>query len=276
MDKSKNATQVIYAAIMKLLRPLVRLSLKRGISYKTFISLVKWVFYDVARTEITIENRKQTHSRISVITGFSRKEVKRLSEMKPLTTKHQGEQYNRAARVISGWRRDEEYVDKEGRPIIVPITGNGATFENLVKRFSGDMPYRAVLDELIRIGALERESGNRVRLVQDAFTPTNDEAIKFHILGTDVGLLIATIDHNIDPDSHPPFFQRKVLYDNLPEEILSDFRRMSAKHAQKLLDDMDRYLAINDRDLNPEIEGTGRHIAGVGIYYFQNPFGEED
>jgi hypothetical protein len=276
MDTNRNTTQVLYAAILKLLRPLVRLALKRGISYKTFVSLAKWVFYDVAKKELIIEGRKQTQSRISVVTGFSRKEVKRLSEMAPPTARDQGEHYNRAARVIAGWRRDNDYLDAKGRPVIIPITGNGATFENLVKRFSGDMPHRAVLDELTRLGALKLEPDNRVRLVQDAFTPTADEALKFHILGTDASLLIATIGHNIDPATEKPFFQRKVQYDNLPEEILADFRRMSGQQAQNFLDNMDRYLAINDRDLNPEIRGTGRYIAGIGIYYFQKPFDEED
>jgi len=276
MDTNNDSIRVLYGAILKLLRPLVRLSLKKGISYGTFTSLLKWVFYDVAKKDLTIEGRKQTHSRISVITGFSRKEVKRLSELDPPTTQRQKEQYNRAARVISGWRRDNDYLDSQGQPIAVPITGDGATFEMLVKRFSGDMPPRAVMDELIRLGALEQESDNRVRLVQEAFMPTADEAIKFHILGTDTELLISTIDHNINPNKTMPFFQRKVYYDNLPDEILADFRRRSGISAQKLLDDLDRYLAINDRDVNPELEGTGRNIAGIGIYYFQKPFGEED
>jgi hypothetical protein len=276
MDRTSDSLQVLYAAILKLLHPLVRLLLKKGISYGTFVDLVKWVYYDVAKKDLTIEGRKQTHSRISVITGFTRKEVKRLSEMAPPTTRRQEEQYNRAARVISGWRRDKDYVDSQGLPMAVPITGEGTTFEMLVKRFSGDIPPRAVLDELTRLGVLELDSNGSVRLIQEAFMPTTDEAIKFHILGTDVGLLIATIDHNIDPDKTPTFFQRKVYYDNLPEEVLADFRRMSGLSAQKLLDDMDRYLAINDRDVHPEIEGTGRHVAGIGIYYFQQPFEEKD
>lgn len=276
MDKNNDSIQVLYAALLRLLRPLVRLSLRKGISYGTFASLVKWVFYDVVKKEFTIEGRKQTHSRISVITGFSRKEVKRLSEIDPPTNRSQSEQYNRAARVISGWHRDERYNDDLGRPIVIPVTGKGATFEKLVKRFSGDMPTRAVLDELTRLGALSLESTNRVRLVQDAFMPTSDDAIKFHILGTDVGLLISTIDHNIDPDKQPLFFQRKVHYDNLPEEVLADLRRMSGISAQKLLDNLDRYLAINDRDVNPEIKGTGRYVAGIGIYYFEKPFDEKD
>lgn len=276
MINNSNTIQILYAAILKLLRPLVRLSLKKGISYGTFAELVKWVFYDVARSDLTLEGRKQTHSRISVITGFSRKEVKRLSELEPPTTRFQKERYNRAVRVIAGWRRDPDYVDEQGRPICIPVTGEGSSFEDLVKRFSGDMPHRAVLDELIRLGVLEMKSNNRVRLVRDAFMPTADEAIKYHILGTDVALLISTIDHNLDPDKQPPFFQRKVLYDNIPDEVLADFRRMSAKSSQKLLDDMDRYLAINDRDVNPGIQGTGRNVTGIGIYFFQQTFDEED
>ena len=276
MDKNIDSIRVLYGAILRLLRPLVRLSLKKGISYGTFASLLKWVFYDVAKKDLIIEGRKQTQSRISVITGFTRKEVKRLSELDPPTTRLQKEQYNRAARVISGWRRDNDYVDDQGQPIVIPIIGEGATFETLVKRFSGDMPPRAVLDELTRLGALRLESDNRVCLVQEAFMPTSDEAIKFHILGTDVGFLISTMDHNIEPDKKPPFFQRKAYYDNLPDEALAQFRRMSGHAAQKLLDRMDRYLAINDRDFNPEIEGTGRNVAGIGIYYFEKPFDEED
>jgi hypothetical protein len=145
-----------------------------------------------------------------------------------------------------------------------------------VRKFSGDMPPRAVLDELLRVGALRLEPGNRVRLVHEAFTPTADEAIKFHILGTDVNLLISTIENNIDRDGQDPWFQRKVYYDNLPDEALEGFREMSRKQAQQLLNDLDSHLAINDRDVNPGIAGTGRNIAGIGIYYFERPFKEED
>jgi len=276
MDMNQDTTRVLYAAILKLLRPLVRMALKRGVSFKTFASLLKWAYYDVARENFTIEGRRQTQSRISVITGLTRKEVKRLSELDPPMSREQREKYNRAARVVSGWRREAGCLDEQGRPVAIPISGEGATFETLVKKFSGDMPPRAVLDELIRVGALQLEPDNRVRLVHEAFTPTADEAIKFHILGTDVNLLISTIENNIDKNGNEPYFQRKVYYDNLPDEVLEDFRKMSRRQAQQLLNDLDSHLAINDRDVNPGIKGTGRNVAGVGIYYFEKPFDEED
>jgi len=276
MDNKQDTIQVFYAAILRLLRPLVRMALKRGISYKTFASLLKWVYYEVAKSDFPIQGRKQTLSRISVITGFTRKEVKRLSELEKPTSRNQREKYNRAARVISGWRRDSGYLDEQGNPIAIPISGEGASFEALVKKFSGDMPPRAVLDELSRLGAVKLDPASGVRLVQEAFTPEGDDAIKFHILGTDVDLLISTIESNIEPDRIGPYFQRKVYYDNLPDEVLPGFRKLSRQQAQKLLDDLDRALAANDRDVNPEVNGTGRNVAGVGIYYFQKPFEEED
>ena len=276
MDKNNDVIRALYAAILKLLRPLVQLSLKNGVSYKTFASLVKWAFYDVAKNEFIIEGRKQSISRVAVLTGFSRKEVKRLSETTPPANRSRDEQYNRGARVISGWRREKSYLDRHGRPKPIPISGGKGSFEKLVKRYSGDMPTRAVLDELSRIGAIEVDPKKRVRLVSDAFIPTVQEATKLKILGTDVELLISTIAYNIDPDTPQPFFQRKVYYDNLPQEVLADLRRMSGLSAQKLLDNLDRYFAINDRDVNPELKGTGRNVAGMGVYYFEKPFEEDE
>ena len=67
-------------------------------------------------------------------------------------------------------------------------------------------------------------------------------------------------------------FQRKVAYDNLPDEALPAFRKLSTKQAQKLLEKMDEWLAENDRDVNPSVKGIGRNLAGLGIYYFEEPY----
>lgn len=272
MPVKQNTIQVINSAIVKLLRPLIRLAMKRGISYGHFSSLVKWVFYDIAKNDLIIKGRKQTQSRISVLTGFSRKEVKHLSEIDPPSSQKEFDPSNRCARVISGWRRETDFVDKKGKPIIIPIYGKGTTFDTLVKKFSGDMPTRAIMDELLRVGAVQLESEQRLRLIADVFVPTFDEVSKFQILGTDVGLLISTIENNIEFGIKKPFFQRKVYYDNVPDEVITDIRRMSNKSAQILINDMDRYIAINDRDVNPKLEGSGRNIAGIGIYYFEKPY----
>jgi len=150
------------------------------------------------------------------------------------------------------------------------------TFSELVKRYSGDVPARAILDELIRIGATERLEDGNLRLLAQAYGAEGSEADKHHILGTDVGHLISTIGHNLKPDPIGPLFQRKIAYDNLPDEILPAFRKLSAKRAQNLLEKLDRWLAQRDRDVTPTVKGNGRNRAGLGVYYFEEPYSNEE
>lgn len=264
------------AAVLRLFRPLVRVLLRNGVSYRTFADFAKWVYVDVATKEFGIEGRKQSTSRVSVITGLSRKEVKRVRELPRPDDTASVERYNRAARVIAAWRRESNFQDAEGNAAPLLLEGTGATFSELVKRFSGDVPVRAILDELIRIGAVERLEDGRVGLLVRAYVPESSEADKLHILGTDVGYLISTIDHNLQADPMGPLFQRKVAYDNLPDEALPEFRELSAKRAQALLEILDRWLAQRDRDVTPTVRGTGRNRAGLGIYYFEEPYKEEE
>ncbi len=224
----------------------------------------------------TLEGRKQTISRVSVITGLNRKEVKRVSQLPGPDDQARNERYNRAARVIAGWRRDKAFRNKKGDPADLPVTGKEATFQTLVKKYSGDMPFRAVLDEMIRVGAAIRTDENQVHLVARAYLPAGDESMKIHILGTDVAHLIKSIQHNLVPDEKGPFYQRKVMYDNLPEDILPTFRNLSAQSSQKLLENLDSWLSQQDRDTNPDVKGNGRNVAGIGIYYFEEPYEKKE
>ena len=274
MAGTKN--RVLYAAIARILRPLIHILMRNGISYGTFADLAKWLFVDVANREFAIEGRKQTISRVSVITGLNRKEVKRVSELPVPDDQASSERYNRAARVIAGWRRDKAFRNKKGEPADLPVTGLGSTFQTLVKKYSGDMPFRAILDELIRVGAAVRTDEGRVHLLARAYLPAGDETMKIHILGTDVAHLITSIQHNLAPDERGPFYQRKVMYDNLPQDVLPAFRKLSTESAQKLLEKLDAWLSDRDRDSGPRVTGSGRHIAGLGIYYFEEPYDEKE
>jgi hypothetical protein len=118
----------------------------------------------------------------------------------------------------------------------------------------------------------------RVKLLKHAYLPEGDEAMKLHILGIDTAYLIETIARNLSAGKSgaEAFFQRKVLYDHLPDEALPALRRLSSKSAQGLLEKLDSWLSGHDRDDNPKLEGSGRNTAGIGIYYFEGPTGDKD
>lgn len=274
MSDSKN--KVLSAAVLRVLKPLVRILLRHGISYNTFADLAKWAYIDVATREFGIEGRKQTTSRVSILTGLTRKEVKRVRQLEHPEDQASAERYNRAARIITAWQREAEYLEPNGQPKALPMAGEKGSFAELVRRFSGDVPTRAIKDELLRVRAVEELPDGRLRLLARAYIPKKSEKDKIHILGTDVAFLVSTIDHNLQTQVSEPFFQRKVAYDNLPQEVLPQFRRLASRKAQELLMRLDRWLARHDRDTNPEIKGTGRNRAGLGIYYFEEACSEEE
>ncbi|MCB1877391.1 MAG: hypothetical protein KDH88_15575 [Chromatiales bacterium] len=260
---------MIGAAVRKLLRPLTRLLLRSGISYASFAEWAKGVFVDVASEEFALPGRKQSDSRISVLTGLTRKEVRRIRSLSAPEDPEAIRGYNRAARVMSGWLRDEEFLDDSGAPAVV----SEQQFALLVARYSGDMPVRAVLDELERVGAVRHgEAG--IEPLARGYVPSTDEHAKLGILGSDVALLIQTIDHNLHCEKGLARYQRKVAYNNLPEEAMEELRKLSGEHAQALLELLDRWMAARDRDANPDARGTGRKHAGVGVYYFEEDVGD--
>lgn len=270
---TQNINKALSAAILRLLRPLVRVLLRHGVSYGTFADLAKWVFVDVADKDFSVSGKKQTASRVSVLTGLSRKEVARLQAIDTPDDDAVVQQYNRAARVISGWIRDAAFNDFNGQPAVLALEGN-KSFAELVKTYSGDMPARAILDELVRVKAVSVVN-DEVTLLTHGYIPVAGEEAKLQILGTDVALLINTIEHNLKQDSGQAFYQRKVAYDNLPEEALPRLREISYERAQALLEELDNHLVKQDRDSNPDIKGSGRKRAGLGIYYFEEDVSEE-
>ncbi len=259
----------LQAAVVRLLKPLVRILLRNGIPFGVFEELARWTYVDVAFQESSLPGRKLTDSRVSIITGLSRKEVSRLKNIEAPEDNEAAPRFNRAARVIGGWTRDPRFLDLKGQPAKLSLQEEENSFNELVKAYGGDVPARAVFDELLRVGSIAPTDDGFIELVQRAYVPNTGLTEKIEILGTDVGDLINTIDHNIESGSGPKWFQRKVAYDNIPEEAAATFQVDSAEQAQKLLEEFDRFLAAQDRDLNPKKAGTGRKRVGVGIYYFE-------
>jgi Family of unknown function (DUF6502) len=256
-------------ATKSVLRPLVRILLRNGIPFGAFAEMARAVYVEVAEREFALPGKKQTVSRISTLTGLTRKDVTRLQAAEPPAP--DAERYNRPARVIGGWVREKAYHDRRGRPADLPLDGARGSFSALVKEFSGDIPPRAIADELLRVGAIEELPDGRIRLLTRAYVPRGDEAQKLGILGSDVADLIRTIDHNLTSPPGETFFQRRVSYDNIPAELVPALTRKIERTAQSCLESLDRTLSAADRDRNREARGTGRVRSGVGIYYFEEP-----
>ncbi len=267
--ESGAAGGALMAAVAAILRALARVLLRHGMSYQAFADVAKRAYIQTAAEEFGIPGRKVSSSRIAVLTGLTRKDIQKLHESTSAPDSEALERYNRAARVVSGWIRDPDFADGAGNPLALAMEGTKATFADLVRRHSGDMPPRAILDELLHVGTVERLADGRIGLLARAYIPRASDNDKLAILGADVSDLVKTIDHNLI-EVNQPRFQRKLMYDNLPREAVGKFRELSAARAQGLMEYLDSWLSQHDRDVNPASEGTGRMRAGLGIFYFED------
>lgn len=263
------AEKAISSAIVRLLHPLVKILLRNGIPCGTFSELARWVYVDVASREFTIQGRRQTDSRIATITGLTRKEVRRLRVMTAFDDLGPPARYNRAVRVIGGWRKDPRFLNAKGLPRELPFEDAEASFSSLVKQYSGDIPPRAIYDEMLRAGVIEMRKG-KVKLLSKGYIVKKEVSEKIQILGADVSELISTINHNLDNGTSEAFFHRKVSYDNIPEDALLILRKLVSKKSEDFTDSVDKLISRYDRDVNPDIKEKGeRRKAGLGIFYFE-------
>lgn len=269
MDARNDLPLALRIAVTRLLRPLFRVLLRHQMSFHAFEELAKRVYVDVAITDFGIPGKKPSISRASILSGLTRKEVQRLvaEPLEPATV--ETERYNRAARVLTAWTRDPDFADARGEPLALDAGDGARSFAALVKRHSGDVPTRAVLDELVRVGAVRRNDDGRLELVARAYVPQRSPVDKIAILGSDVADLIDTIDHNIEHGATDPRFQRKLMYHAVPVDVLPEFRKLSAAQAQALLEKFDKWLAGRERPDTDTGSPTPRARVGLGIFYFE-------
>ena len=270
-----NATsRALSAAVLKLLRPLVRVLLRHGMAYGSFAELARKAYVEEGFAYTKSSGKRPTVSSVSALTGLTRKETKRLRELDVVDDASSSQRYNRAIRVVSGWINDPRFQTGAGAPSVLPMEGDEGSFSALVKEYSGDIPPAAMLSVLQDSGTVVAD-GHGVTLHARAYVPSATPVEKLEILGTDVAELIDTIGHNLDSDPAERYFQRKVSNVLVHPDAVPAFREFSNRKSQMLLEEYHAWLADNEIDPEEDNGIVPRYVA-VGIYYSVYPGPGED
>ena len=78
---AENLKAHVIATVKSLMRPIIMLLLRNGVTYKEFALLCKSIFVEAAAADYGIRGRPTNVSRIAVLTGIDRKEVKRIRDL---------------------------------------------------------------------------------------------------------------------------------------------------------------------------------------------------
>jgi hypothetical protein len=262
-------------ALRQLLRPLVRLMLAHQITYTYLAGLLKEIFVDVAERDFPLERKAQTDSRVSLLTGIHRKDVRRLrgqaaEDARAPATLSLGSQ------IVARWTSRPEYLDEEGQPRPLPRQspeGGGESFEGLVESVSRDIRPRAVLDEWLRLGVAHLDGSGRVALDRAAFVPSRGFDEKAFYFGRNLRDHIAAGAHNLLAGD-PPFVDRSVYYDGLSSDSVQELEELSEQKGMEALQ------AVNRRAMELQERDRGSRDAvrrvNFGIYVFDEVAAERD
>ena len=261
--------------LLRMFKPLVRILLRHGISYKASAEVLKWCYVDVAHNEFGINGKKANKSRVAVITGLTWIDVKNLIDDDVILMDSKPEAFHRASRVLTGWLTDEKYQENNQVKVIPIHSENNKTdvsFESLVESYSGGATIRSILDDLIENKAVEKVSKDQVKLLRTHYISSSNKSEEnaIDIMAMSVSDLIKTINHNIHAKDDDLYFQRIVQHRQIPEQYLPLVQTFIRERSQKLADEVDNFIgALSQQDMNDSADNKLDRL-GLGIYYYQD------
>ncbi|HEX6998680.1 MAG TPA: DUF6502 family protein [Gammaproteobacteria bacterium] len=274
-------------AYRRLLNPLIRILIRNGVTAPEVEELVRQVYVDAATSaEFQLPGRRLSDTRIAILTGLSRKEIHRL---RTEGTRKLGESnLSRVGRVIAGWNHDPDFTGPYGLPLAIPFEDDpnidAPSFTELVRRHSGDMAPRAMLDELLRTGLAEIHDDGLIRNTGRTYIPSRLDPAAIDRLGRVLARLADTLDFN-NQVANPSLgrFERHVVTDfGLTEEQYEQFNIYLRQKCQQLLETLDNWIATQEGRLAGGARANRlpkkKLITGVGVYHFLDerlPFEDE-
>lgn len=215
--------------------------MENGLTFQWLSGLLKSVFVDVADKEFRLPDKRQTDSRITLLTGVHRKDVRRLRTGSDSGDEEPPASVYLGAHLVAIWTSDNRYLDREGHPKALPRLprGDEPSFEGLVTGVSKDIRPRAVLDEWLRLGAVDVDENDCVRLKTEAFVPSRGVEEKAYYLGRNVHDHIAAARHNVQ-GREPPMLERSVYYENLTLESVRELEELARQEGSRALQVINR------------------------------------
>ena len=270
MRENYDTSEALLRAAAETLRPIVRKLLASGVPFGRLESKLRELFVEVADRDFARAGRRRTQSRIALLTGINRKEVRRLlaeDQASPPASFSR----NQAATLISLWMNGRATSDRRGKPRPLPyVAERGPSFSKLAQTLTADVSPRAILDALVESGAAEIRRSGRVALKVPSYVPKLGTSQKLAMLAEDPSELVAAMLHNIFAErGESPWLQRKAFFDNIGSDGIVKLREALRRAGERFVRQTERTLARSDRDRNPHAPGGDRLGVGFGVYYFE-------
>jgi len=260
----KNVSRPLKVSLLRIaLVPVVRFCLRRSISLKMFIGVLKEVYVSEATKIISRDGAEVSASRLAIMTGVHRKDVSLIQEG---GFDDEARYNDLLTRILGQWQVDREFSSK-GRPKTLSCVGKASQFVNLVRKVNKDINPYSALFELERAGLVER-GDEGVTAIATEFVPAGNTESVFRMYQEDGSDLLRAVEENAMKVG-PTHLHLRTEFDNIPEDKLSEIRKWVFAEGARFHKRARSLLSRYDRDTsNKKDIGRGKARVAVTLFGF--------
>jgi hypothetical protein len=262
--------QQVLNTFLLVMRPIVRILLRYGIGYREFVEVVKTAFVDVASSDFGLRGRPTNISRVAVMTGLTRKEVKRLRDKLSSGDTIIAVKTTPLADVLHHWHAQAEFTDSSGRPRALSFSAEKDSFAELVRRYGGDVPPGAMRTELNRVGAIVEDENGRLRATQRGFRPDSRHENLLTLLVHGAYAMLSNIAHNTDTARSEGSWAHRIAFTrSVQGGEKRQLRRIAKDRIIEFSESVDDIFMTYEALQDTETESQERDAIAVGVFYFE-------
>lgn len=262
--------QQVLDAFLIVLRPIVRILLRYGIGYREFVEVAKTAYVGVASSDFGLRGRPTNISRVAVMTGLTRKEVKRVRDKLQSGDNSISVKTTPLADVLHHWHAQPEFTDSSGQPKSLPFAGETGSFSSLVRAFGGDVPPGAMRTEMKRVGVIKEDDSGALCAVARAVRPDSDHERLITILVHGAYAFLSNIAHNTESRSSDSRWASRVAYTTaLQSNDTGQLRRITKDRITDFAESIDDIFIAYEALHDGSDKSSDSDAVAVGVFYFE-------
>lgn len=260
------------AGFRYLLKPLVRIAIRAGITFPQFGMVLRGAYVDSARVELGSKDGADSIDAISVMTEISREDINVLLRASDDEMVREAEiTLNAASRVLVGWHTDRDYIGPYGLVRDLEFSNSDSNLKNGAKNFTDlaefycdKYPPEALMQELIRTSCVEDLGNGFYRAISRSYVPEPLSPESIRHLAKVLHTMAETLEINLRADANSKRLERTIFADfGLCRDDLGEFEKYIRERAQIFADDIDNWLSMRS------VEGQRNSVqTGVGLYHY--------
>ena len=260
----------ILSALLIALRPLARALLRAGIGHREFNEISKSAYVDVATKDFGLRGRPTNISRVAVMTGLTRKEVRRLRNKVEAGEETEVGRTTPMGVVLHRWYTESEFLSADGEPKELKFDNGPSSFSDLVRKYGGDIPPGAMRTELKRINAVVEGEDGSLRAIKR--NVSRQEVHERLIDGLSIVIypaILALANNTNAENPESTWIMRTAATSRVRDRDLSRVRRIGSDRLVEFVESIDDLFAAYETLHDDDPTGSSDKSIGIGVFYFE-------